>query len=710
MKKAIGLSLVAVMAVCAAENVEELGNVSIVGNQDSHANNIVDTTKIESSMSMQNPLKLLDNVAGVYVTTGSSFGLYEYANQVNMRGFNKSQIAFLVDGVPLGSSATAGGAPVNRFVESENLSSVVVHQGSGALSTPSAAALGGSINYETALPQNKTSVEMATTNGSFGSERLFTRIDTGEFAKDTRAYISFSETTTNKWKNEGDLKRTHIDAKLMTRLSDIDLQFNFSWNDRADHDYLDISKEQYETYGRDFGLNSFWVTLDDKEAQTAANAYHWDTWQNARSDVLASLNISGELGDAGSLKATPYFHDQSGTGNWAPNYVLNADGSKDYTEQSFRQSEYFTTRYGLTLNYQVDLQDHELLAGVWAEFGNRANKRYWYNMANKDTGWIYDKTPYYENFNREFDTRSYMAYVQTKLHFLDDKLIVDLGGKTQNTSVEYTDKQNSANSQDAKDSTAEFLPHAGLTYKLNAHNQIFTSFSMNYAQLPDSIYTGTEYDPNIENEESMNFDLGYRYNSDKTALTAAVYYVDYSQKIESITANAGDIFDVGQSYVANVGGVETYGLELSALYMLNPAWKLSGTYTYTDASYTENVNGLQIEGNQVPFLPEHMLTAALNYSKDGYIFGVDAKMNSGIYGTRDNQEDIEDYIITNAYIGYAKSLKDSVIKDLNVLMNFNNLFDTDYLATNGAFGDSAGGSTYFVGTPRNISLTLGATF
>lgn len=710
MKKNIVLSLLTVVAMYASEDVKQLDNVSIVGGQDSRANNIIDTSRIESSMSMQNPLKLLDNIAGVYVTTGSSFGLYEYANQVNMRGFNQAQIAFLVDGVPLGSAATAGGAPVNRFVENENLSSVVVHQGSGALSTPSAASLGGSINYETALPQNETSIQVATTHGSFDSKRIFTRVDTGEFAKDTRAYLSVSETTTNKWKNEGDLKRVHVDAKLMTRISDLDIQFNFSYNDRQDHDYLDISKEQYDTYGREYGLNSFWVTLDDKEAQTAANAYHWDTWRNEREDILASMNISKDFGESGSLKVTPYIHDQSGSGYWAPNYVLNADGSKNFQEQSFRESQYYTTRYGMTINYQVDLDVHELLVGAWTEMGNRANKRYWYNMANKDAGWTYDKTPYYENFNREFDTTSIMAYIQTKLHFLNDKLIVDIGGKTQTTSVEYTDNQDSANSQDAKDSTAEFLPQIGIVYSINEANQIFTSFSMNYAQLPDSIYTGTDYDPNIENEESTNLDLGYRYNTGSVALTGALYYVDYGQKIESIAAGASDIFEAGQSYESNVGGIETYGLELSGLYMLTRDWKLSGTYTYTDASYTDNVNELLIEGNQVPFLPKHMLSASVDYDKNGYLFGMNMKFNGEIYGTRDNKEEVDDYIITNVYLGYTKKLKESSFKDLNILMNINNLFDTDYLATNGAFGDSVGGSTYFVGSPRNVSLTLGATF
>jgi len=709
MKKVIVLSLVAAMSIYAAESVEKLDSMSIVGSNDSHANNIIDLTRIETTNSVSNPLNLLNNIAGVHVTTGSSFGLYEYATQVNMRGFNKSQIAFLVDGVPLGSSSTAGGAPVNRFIETENISSVKVFQGSGGLSTPSAAALGGSINYITALPQNETSVKVSTTSGSFGADRIFARMDTGVFGENSRAYISYSDTTIDKWKNEGELTREHIDAKLMSTLGAVEFQLNFSWNNRKDHDYLDITKADYEKYGRDYGLNKNWSILADKAAQTKNNAYNWDTWQNAREDFLVSLNMRADIGN-GELKITPYYHDQSGTGNWAPNYVVLADGTKDYTEQSFRQSEYDTQRYGMTINYNTEIGNHELLAGAWLEDGSRQNRRYWYNLINKDVDWSYDRNAYLEQFNREFDTTSLMAYIQTKLHFMDDDLIIDIGAKTQTTSVKYTDKQDSANSQPSKDSNAPFLPQVGLVYKLNSNNQVFTSFAMNYAQLPDSVYTGTDYDPSIQEEESTNIDLGYRYNTNNMALTATLYYINYDNKIEQKTAASADIFDIGRSYVANVGGVESKGIELSALYMLSKEWKFSTTYTYTNAEYTDNIDSLKIKGKQVPFLPENMLNLAFDYSKNGYLFGVNAKFNNGIYGSRDNLEKVDDYTLTNLYIGYNKDIKSSIIKNVNVLLSVNNLFDEDYLATAGTLSDHAGDSTYYVGAPRSATLTLSATF
>jgi iron complex outermembrane receptor protein len=144
--------------------------------------------------------------------------------------------------------------------------------------------------------------------------------------------------------------------------------------------------------------------------------------------------------------------------------------------------------------------------------------------------------------------------------------------------------------------------------------------------------------------------------------------------------------------------------------MLSIAWKLSGTFTYTDATYKDNIGTLQISGKQVPFLPKYMTTISLDYKKNGYLFGANTKFNNDIYGTRDNKEKISNYSLTNMYIGYSKKLSNSVLSDVNAMFNVNNLFDVSYLATAGAFGDTSGSSTYFVGTPRNVSLTLGATF
>ena len=58
MKKIIGLSLAAVMTVCAVKNGEQLGSISIVGDTSSHANNIVETDKIKASNSIGYPLTL----------------------------------------------------------------------------------------------------------------------------------------------------------------------------------------------------------------------------------------------------------------------------------------------------------------------------------------------------------------------------------------------------------------------------------------------------------------------------------------------------------------------------------------------------------------------------------------------------------------------------------------------------------------------------
>ena len=54
---------------------------------------------------------------------------------LSSRGFDLTQIAFYIDGVPMGRNDNRGNR-VSRFIDNENLLGVTVSQGSGDVSTP----------------------------------------------------------------------------------------------------------------------------------------------------------------------------------------------------------------------------------------------------------------------------------------------------------------------------------------------------------------------------------------------------------------------------------------------------------------------------------------------------------------------------------------------------------------------------------------------
>jgi TonB-dependent heme/hemoglobin receptor len=107
--------------------------------------------------------------------------------------------------------------------------------------------------------------------------------------------------------------------------------------------------------------------------------------------------------------------------------------------------------------------------------------------------------------------------------------------------------------------------------------------------------------PNLDSEESINYELGLKLNSSRWQGTAVAYYSDYSDLIERgpgtyqglsfIDDNGNGVQDEGEDNVVqkfNVGDAYIWGVELDARVTLNPVWSVFGNYSYT---YGRNQSG-----------------------------------------------------------------------------------------------------------------------
>ncbi len=84
-------------------------------------------------------IKLIESLPGVNYTAADPFGAYEWAVNINIRGFQKDQLGYTLDGVPLGdmSYGNYNGLHISRAVISENIGKVELAQGAASLSTAS---------------------------------------------------------------------------------------------------------------------------------------------------------------------------------------------------------------------------------------------------------------------------------------------------------------------------------------------------------------------------------------------------------------------------------------------------------------------------------------------------------------------------------------------------------------------------------------------
>lgn len=168
--------------------------VTVVGQSVSFANNATSDEMSKQQSAMTSALAVIDNLPGVLINEGDTFGSDDWSTTVSIRGFQLSldeqQIGITVDGIANGNSNYGGGAKANRYIDTENLGAVQVSQGTADIASRSNEALGGTLNFTTIDPTEKQGLTLSITSGDFEAQKYFARYETGEIIENTYAWIS----------------------------------------------------------------------------------------------------------------------------------------------------------------------------------------------------------------------------------------------------------------------------------------------------------------------------------------------------------------------------------------------------------------------------------------------------------------------------------------------------------------------------------------
>lgn len=186
----------------------------------------------------QNPgqtiLQSLNLVPGLNFTNSDPYG--NSGGNIRLRGFDGNRVGLAFDGVPLndtGNYATF----TNQQLDPELIQRASVNQGTTDNDSPTAAAIGGIINYVSARPLEEAGFQANSSIGEFNYGRVFLRADSGAFGPwDTTAFLAASYTRYDKFKGPGELQKTQFNGKLYQNLGDGDfasLAFHYNRNRNA---------------------------------------------------------------------------------------------------------------------------------------------------------------------------------------------------------------------------------------------------------------------------------------------------------------------------------------------------------------------------------------------------------------------------------------------------------------------------------------------
>jgi iron complex outermembrane receptor protein len=706
-------------------------DVSVFGKGQTRQVQNISREDLTKAVPGSSPLAVLEKLPGVNFSSADTFGAYEWSTRLTVRGFNQNQLGFTLDDVPLGdmSYGNHNGLHISRAISTENIGRTVLSQGTGAIETASSSNLGGTVQFYSIDPDDKFGVAVAQSLGQRSARRTFLRVDSGRFLGATKIALSYVNENTNKWKGEGERRNQQVNAKLVSIFGESRLSAFVNYSDRKEVDDQDLSKEmvkrlgyKWDNYYPDWtaainSANGVW-----KRGETSVDDAYY-AGSGLRKDWLSGVTLDAKITDELRWKTTVYNHTDKGAGLWYTPYTP----SSATVPVSLRTTEYDIKRAGVVSALNLAVGIHKVNGGIWYEDNTFNQARRFYALGLADPGrtpYEIPGNPFFTQWNYEFSTKTVKLHLQDTIQF-SEQLTGNFGFKS--LSEEITNKTLVGADRSGKiKATKNFLPQAGLNFKLDQSNELFASAAQNMRAYPAAATGDSPFATSaagfaaikdtLKPETSTTLEAGWRHRQDGIEAILTAYHVDFKDRILGIQQGAGIIGN--PTVLGNVGKVQTNGVEagLSVAVARNVNWL--GSVSYNDSKYKDNFtsNGavVAVSGKQVVDAPKLMLKTELSYDDSVLFARIAANFTDKRYYTYLNDNSVDAYTLVNMSVGYR--LKNvGALREVNLQLAVNNLFDKKYFSTIGSNGfgpsDPTGtAQTLLNGAPRAAFITVGAKF
>ena len=722
------------------------------------------------------PIMSLASLPSVNFQSADPYGSYEWAVRISVRGFNQNQLGFTLDDIPLGdmSYGNWNGLHISRAITDENISRVVLSQGTGALETASTSNLGGTIQFYSADPSDKRSVSLSQSFGSFNAMRTVARFESGLLPNHTKFYLTGAYNLTDKWRGHGDIGQNYwqINGKLVHYVGNSgELSVFADLSDRREVDYQDVNKVWVNKLGYNWDNYGNWAnsiqaawacdgsgSYPGKVANLSSSEDPCDAGYyggaGLRKDLLTGVSYKQALTSHLTWKATAYGHRNDGRGLWFTPYLATYDNVYSPTTIispiSLRTSEYGISRGGILTSLTYESGRNKLEGGFWFE-GERWNlaRRFYATTAAAPAHSLYSfpSNPFYTQWEYVFNTTVYDVHLQDT-YKINDKLAVSGGFKIQET---LTDGELSSTfksspvyvankyAQGSLTSGKPFLPQFGVNYKLDKYNEIFGDVAYNVRSYQPGGYGfgnspwGTTQEgfatlkSTLHPETSWTEEAGFRSTTRHAAVQASYFHVNFSDRLLAFAQGAGIAGNA--SILSNAGGATTNGIDGSVSFKITPQITLYNGATWNKSTFDDNVtkadgsclytdtdgNCLSIKGKIMVDTPKALYKTSLDYNKSGLFGHIGADYLSTRYFTYTNDGSVDGRFLAEISAGYQRS-ELGAFKNLKAQLNVTNLLDEKYygaIGTNGFSGSdplAVGNNTLQVGAPRTISGTFSVRF
>jgi iron complex outermembrane receptor protein len=610
-------------------------------------------------------IPILMNYMPSVVTTSDAGNGVGYTG-IRVRGSDATRVNVTINGIPYNDSESHGTFWVNMPDFASSLQSVQLQRGVGT-STNGSGAFGASLNMLTDSYSEKASGEISNSFGSFNTRKNTVKFSTGLLNDhfEIAGRVSTLQSDGYIDRASSDLKSYFLQGTYVGKTTLIKA-LAFGGNEKTYQSWNGIDGETLLTnrtfnsagiYTDELGQTRFYDNETDNYQQDHYQL-HWNEKLSTNWNTNLAFHYTKGKGYYENYKEDADFNDYG-------LIPLSINGRTINTTDLIRQKWLDNDFYGTTFsaNYRSNQLDF-IFGGSYNKYeGDHFGKVIWARFASQS-----------EQGDRYYDDKATKteATAFAKANYqVDEKW--SLFGDLQIRNVHY--QANAYETGLVNDTFFFFNPKAGLIYTINSKNNLYFSYARANRE-PNR----TDYESgNIKPEKLNDFELGWRYLSDKIQWNTNLYYMAYQDQL----ILTGTLDDVGNPIRYNSEKSYRFGLEMdvnieiSKEISLRPNLTLSsnknvdlavnGHYFGTkDISYSPSV----IAGNSLIYKPTESLQIIWlqKYVGQQYMNNIELP-----------EAKLADYFINDLNISYEIKPK-SVFKSIIFKGLVNNILDKKYIS------------------------------
>lgn len=536
------------------------------------AHNNISYQDIEKNNLGQDIPFLLQNEVSVVSTSDAGAGVGYTGFRI--RGSDATRINVTVNGIPINDAESQGTFWVNMPDFASSTENIQIQRGVGS-STNGAGAFGGTVNLQTTTLKEKAYGELATSYGSFNTQKYTAKFGTGlmnnHWAFDARAsyitsdgYIDRATSDLRSYYLSGGYYGKNTSLKLVY-FAGKEITYQSWWG--TPESRITGNKEDIETHAANNGLDSV-QTYNLLNSGRTYNYYQYknevDNYSQDHAQLLFTHQFSSKLSANAALHYTygRGYYEQFRKDDDFADYGLNdlvvgSDTilSTDLIRRRWLDNHFYGATYHLSYNSsKLSL----ILGGGYNNYdGRHFGELIWMRFAN-NTGLGYR---WYDNDANKRDLNTFLKadYLITE----KITLFADLQVRT----VDYSTK--------GKDNDLRLLnvdtnfvfvnPKGGLSYQMNEKTRFYASLSVGNREPVRGDFIDNPANKQPKHETMLDYEAGVDVKLKKALFQANFYYMDYKNQL----ILTGELNDVGSSIRTNVDKSYRAGVEFSANFLIS---------------------------------------------------------------------------------------------------------------------------------------------